>query len=371
MKVAILHELLTMRGGAERVVRILADMFPEAPIYTFLYDERQLGGWFPKERVRTSRLQRFAGFSANHHLYLSRFPGAAEAFDFSGFDLVLSSSSAFAHGIITNGKPKHVSYIHSPARYLWDRTHDVLERAGQGPLGGLKKAYLSRVFHRLRLRDAESAPRADLLLANSQEVKRRIELYWRLPSQVLHPPIDDTWLATPPRTPAYDCEAPFLVVCTLAAYKRVDLAVQACTQAGLPLVVVGDGPEKARLQAMAGPTVRFAGYQDHDALRASYHAARALIIPGEEDFGLAPVEAMACGTPVIAYGKGGVTETVEEGKTGTFFLEQTADALASALRMFVPATYEPAVLRASAERFSRSAFERALRTHIDAVMTRA
>lgn len=374
MKVALFHELLTMRGGAERVLRVFADMFPDAPIYTFLYDEKKLGEWFPKERVHTSILQpkhsqlSIFNYQFNHHRHLSRFPAAAEALDFSEYDLVLSSSSAFAHGIITNGKPRHVSYVHSPARYLWDRTHDVQERASTGLLGPLKRAYLSRMFHKLRLWDAESAPRADLLLASSHAVQRRIELYWRLPSHVLHPPIDDAWLAQPLSRHANDDNAPFIVVCTLASYKRVELAVQACTTSSLPLIVVGDGPQRTKLEAMAGNTVQFVGYKNHDELRTLYASARALIIPGEEDFGLVPVEAMTCGVPVIAYGKGGVTETVEERKTGTFFYEQTPEALAATLRVFDTAHYEAAACRHSAERFARAGFERALREHIDEVM---
>lgn len=364
MKVALLHELLTMRGGAERVVRILADLFPDAPIYTFLYDERALGPWFPKERVRTSTLQRFAPLSLNHHFYLSRFPSAAEAFDFSEYDLVISSSSAFAHGVITNGKPKHLCYVHSPARYLWDRTHDVLSRANP-----LQRLYLSRVFHRLRVWDAESAPRADKLLAASKEVQRRIELYWRLPSDVLYPPIDDSWFSSSSSLSSIPSlsSPPFVIASTLVPYKRIELAVQACTDAALPLVIAGAGPQRKKLEAIAGPTVTFVGYQDHAQLRSLFASARAVVVPGEEDFGLVPLEALACGTPVIAYGKGGVTETVEEGKTGVFFREQTSEALAAVLGTFDRSRFDPRVCKKAAERFSRTNFERALRAQIDSL----
>jgi glycosyltransferase involved in cell wall biosynthesis len=376
MRVALVHELLTMRGGAERVLRVLADMFPDAPIHTLLYDEKKLGDWFPKSRVRPSSLQpnfplSTFNFPLNHHRYLSQFPAAVEALNLSPYDLVISSSSAFVHNVITNGKPRHLSYIHSPARYLWDRTHDVQERAGRGLLGPLRRAYLSRAFHKLRRWDAENAPRADKLLAASREVQRRIELYWRLPSDVLHPPIDDLWLQEHPASTAHDCDAPFLVVSTLAAYKRLDLAVQACTKASLPLCIVGEGPERKALEAMAGPTVTFAGYKDHDELLGLYSAARALIIPGEEDFGLAPLEVMACGKPVIAFGKGGVTETVEEGKTGAFFREQTPEALAATLKAFVPMQYQAEECRKSAARFSRRGFEDEMRRQVEGVMEMA
>jgi hypothetical protein len=197
MKVALVHELLTMRGGAERVARIFAEMFPDAPIYTLLYNEKKLCDWFPKERIRTSALQPHFPFSTfhfpfNHHLYLSQFPAAVESWDFSEFDVVLSSSSAFVHGIITNSAPKHLCYVQSPARYLWDRSQDVLQRAGSGLLGPLKHRYLSKKFHDLRTWDTEAADRPDTLIAASNEVQRRIELYWRRESDVIYPPIDDS-----------------------------------------------------------------------------------------------------------------------------------------------------------------------------------
>src|SRR3989338_8623295 len=183
MKVALVHELLTMKGGAEHVFKILTEMFPDAPIYTLLYDEKKLGDWFPKERIRTSALQKFARFSLNHHYYLPWFPQTVEQWDFSEFDLVISSSSAFVHGIITNGNPKHLCYVHSPARYLWDRTHEILDRASRGPLGALRKRHLEKTFHKLRIWDTESSERPDMLLVASKEVQRRTMLYWRRESE--------------------------------------------------------------------------------------------------------------------------------------------------------------------------------------------
>src|SRR3989339_529989 len=341
MKVALVHELLTMRGGAERVLKILADMFPDAPIYTLLFDERKLGDWFPRERIRTSTLQKHAElinfpfsifhfpFGFNHHLYLSRFPGAVEAWDFFDFDLVISSSSAFAHGIITNGKPKHLCYVHSPARYLWDRTHDVLERADRGLFGGLKRRHLERVFHDLRLWDAEVADRPDALLAASGEVRRRIELYWRRESNVIYPSVDDFWFATNPHSTPHPHPTPHptpnphpnptpyaLVVSTLVPYKRIDLAIRACEQASISLKIVGEGPAMTSLKRMAGKNTEFYGYRQSDELKDLYRSAKLTIVPGEEDFNLVALESMACGTPVLAYRAGGPLETVVEGKTG-------------------------------------------------------
>ncbi len=368
VKVALVHELLTMRGGAERVLRVLADMFPDAPIYTLLYDERALGQWFPPERVRTSRLQKHAWLSTNHHLYLKRFPAAVEAWDFSAFDLVISASSAFTHGIITNGKPKHLCYVHSPARYLWDRSHDVQSRAAHGPLGPLKKWYLSHTFHPLRVWDAEAADRPDMLLAASREVQRRIELYWRQESDVVYPPIDERWLEKS-EVRSQKSEEYFLIVSTLAEYKRIDLAVEACNQLKAPLKIVGEGPAFASLKRIAGPTIEFLGYRPHEELRALYANAMATLFPGEEDFGLVPLESMACGTPVIAYARGGALETVVEGTTGTFFREHTPVSLAEVIRRFDRARFDPETLRTHAAQFSRRTFEIHIEKHVRDVMS--
>lgn len=384
MKVALVHELLTMKGGAEKVLRILAGMFPDAPIYTLLYDEKKLGAWFPPSRVRTSTLQRRATVSKNHHFYLSRFPAAAEAWDFSGYDLVLSSSSAFAHGIITNGKPKHLCYVHSPARYLWDRTHDVLRYAGKGILGPLKRRYLERTFHHLRIWDSEAANRPDMLLAASKEVQRRIQLYWRRDSTVLYPPIDDSWLAkagsdervagsNAPRATRYALPATryFLIVSTLTPYKRIDLAIHACNQAKVKLIIAGDGPDRRRLEKIAGSTITFLGFQTEESLRSLYSNADATLFPGDEDFGLVPLESMACGTPVIAYRSGGALETVMEGTTGSFFEEPTPSSLAHALNQFRTEDFDPIILQKHVATFSRENFQSGIHAAIDHLMKKA
>ncbi|MBU2259252.1 glycosyltransferase [Patescibacteria group bacterium] len=369
MKVALVHELLTMRGGAERVLRIIADMFPDAPIYTLLYDEKKLGEWFPKNRVRTSSIQQsfplpLFPFPFNHHLYLPFFPRAVESWDFYDFDLVLSTSSAFAHGIITNGKPKHLSYIHSPARYLWDRTHDVLDRAGKGIFGPIKRRYLERTFHKLRIWDSEAAARPDKLLAASKEVQRRIELYWRRESEVVYPPIDDSWLTIKTQTAKPKTQSYFLIASTLVPYKQINLAINACNKGGKTLKIVGEGPDKKRLESLAGPTVEFLGYVPHEELIDLYANAKAVIFPGLEDFGLVPIESMACGTPVVAYNKGGALETVTE-ETGVFFGEQTPDALLEALEKVKQKIFDAHTLNAQAKKFSRKRFEEEIHKAIE------
>ncbi len=375
MKVALVHELLTMRGGAEKVLRILADMFPEAPIYTLLYDERKLGQWFPKERVRANPLllpaTRYplpARF--NHHRYLNKFPKAAEAWGFSEFDLVLSTSSAFVHGIITNSAPKHLCYVHSPARYLWDRTHDVVRDASTGILGPLKKYYLEKTFHTLRIWDSEAADRPDKLLAASKAVQRRIELYWRRKSDVVYPPIDDAWFlpATRNSPPAREHSNYFLIVSSLVRYKRIELAIEACNKTGKHLKIIGEGPDRKRLEKLAGPTVEFYGWRQSDELKDLMHDAQAVVFPGDEDFGLVPLESMACGTPVIAFRSGGALETMIEGKTGEFFTEATADSLAKVLQNFDRKKYTKEELIAQAKKFSRERFEKEIRNAITQVM---
>ena len=372
MKVALVHELLTLKGGAERVLRIFTEMFPDAPIYTLLYDKGKLGDWFPPERVRPSRLQKIANrwpLSAsrfNHHLYLPSFPGAVEAWDFSAFDLVLSSSSAFTHGIITNGKPKHLSYIHSPARYLWDRTHDVLDRTNRGFFGPLKRAVLSRVLHPLRTWDAEAADRADGLIAASHEVQRRIQLYWRRESEVIHPPIDDYWF-----TPiSYNLSSTpyYLIASTLSAYKRIDLAIDACNQLNRRLKIAGTGSAEQSLRAIAGPTIEFLGFQpDHD-LKELYTNARAVIFPGEEDFGLVPLEANACGTPVIAYRAGGALETIHEGENGMFFPDATSQSLVQAILRFEQKKYSNEKCIEVAQKYRKGMFVQKMYATVEELM---
>ncbi len=377
MKVALVHELLTMKGGAENVLRILADMFPDAPIYTLLYDKKKLGDWFPSERVRTATLGPSSSFLGhNHHLYLNKFPRAVESWDFSEFDLVISSSSAFAHGIITNSKPKHLSYVHSPARYLWDQTHAVQKRANP-----LARWYLSQTFHTLRVWDTEAAQRADMILAASKEVQRRIELYWERRSDVVYPPIDNSFFVATSHEPratsnniqpearGQRLEAPyFLIVSTLARYKQIDLVIEACNKLTLPLKIVGDGSDRGRLQRMAGPTIEFLGYRSTDELRALYAGAQATIFPGLEDFGLVPVESMACGTPVIAYRGGGALETIIDNETGTFFDDQTVDSLMKTLQDFDHKKYSEQNCQKQASKFRRSEFEQQLHTKIDQLM---
>lgn len=377
MKVALVHELLTIDGGAENVLEVFSRLFPDAPIYTLLYDEKKFGHRFPPSRVRTSPLQSLARThlsklirgSLNHHLYLNLFPKAVESWDFSEFDLVISTSSAFAHGIITNGKPKHLCYVHSPARYLWDRTHDVIESASKGPLGFLKAIYLHSVFHRLRIWDSEAADRPDMLIAASKTVEQRIEKYWRRESAVIYPPVNDMWFTADTADSAKQPKEPyFLVVSSLVRYKRIDLAIEAANALKVRLLIVGEGPDRARLQALAGETVEFCGRKSHAELQEIYRHAEATIFPGDEDFGLVPLESMASGTPVIAYGRGGALETVIDQSTGTFFSEADAESLMGVLKTFHRKAYSGDACKKRAQEFQRVTFEKQILEAVDRLM---
>src|SRR3989344_2548285 len=366
MKIALVHELLTMRGGAERMLRIFAEMFPDAPIYTLLYDEEKLGNWFQKNRIRTASFSPPYSllptpYRFNHHLYLRQFPRAVEAWDFSDFDLVLSSSSALVHGIITNGKPRHICYVHSPARHLWDRTLDVLEQASTGIFGPFKRWYLEHLFHKLRIWDSEAADRPDSLLAPSKEVQRRIELYWRRESEIIHPPIDDVWIRDTGHPLRNGTKDYFFIASTLAPYKRIDIAIEACNRLKLPLKIAGEGSDRKRLERLAGSTIAFLGHKNDNELKELYRNAKATIFPGHEDFGLVPLESMACGTPVIAYARGGALETILENKTGLFFDEPIVESLTETLYGFEKTRFDPALCQEQAKKFSREKFEKRIK----------
>ncbi|WP_337995293.1 glycosyltransferase family 4 protein [Burkholderia sp. FERM BP-3421] len=361
MKVAIVHDWLVVHGGAERVLAQMIDCFPQADLFSlvdFLEDRSCLRG----RPVRTSFIQKLPFARTRYRGYLPLFPLAIEQFDLSGYDLVLSSSYAVAKGVLTGPDQLHVSYVHSPVRYAWDLQHQYLNEAGlaRGP----KSALARTLLHYIRNWDARSANGVDLLLANSQFVSRRIRKTYRRDARVVYPPVDVEHL-----TRRDDKDDFYLTASRLVPYKRIDLIVEAFSRTpSRRLVVIGDGPEHAKIRALAGPNVTLLGYQPFEVLHDHLQRARAFVFAAEEDFGISPVEAQACGTPVIAYGKGGVCESVRatgDHPTGLFYGVQTSDALLDALARFeaLPAgSFDPHACRANAERFSaarfRSAFAR-------------
>lgn len=323
-RIAIVHDFLKSYGGAERVTLELAKLFPDAPIYTLIYDPK-LSKYFPADRIHTSYLQKLS-FLPTHWLF-SLFPKAIESFNFDQFDIVISSSNSYAKNIITSPHTHHISYVHSPMRPAWDSYHSYLSQRTKNPI---VQAVVRNFLHKIRQWDRLGADRVDTFIANSENVANRIQKYYRRDSQVIYPPVDVAHIE-----PQAEHQGYFLVVSRLSYYKRIDLAIKACNQLGLPLKVIGVGDEYQNLKAMSGPTVELLGWQDDKQKFEYLQNARALIFPGEEDLGIVPIEAMAAGKPVIAYGKGGLLETVIPNKTGIFFTEQTVASLIEAINGYI------------------------------------
>ena len=348
---ALVHDFLAQAGGAERVVAALHALFPTAPLYTSVYDPKATLPCFAAMDVRTSFLQRPLLSSRRFHkLALGLYPLAFEQFDLTGYSLVISSSSSFAKGVITGPETCHICYCHTPARFAW-RQHDYLQ---QSRLTRLLSPWMSGMISGLRRRDFDSAQRVDYFVANSHHVAGRIRKFYRREvDAVIHPPVE-TGRFTP--APADEVGDHFLVVSRLIGYKRIDLAIEACNRLGVPLRIIGDGPEYHALKRRAGPTVRFLGKIPDAEVAREFARCRALIFPGEEDFGLTPVECMASGRPVVAYGRGGALETVTPGKTGLFFDAQTPESLMEALKAVSSLRVVPEELQAEAFRFDSSVF---------------
>ncbi len=352
MKVALVHDWLTNFGGAERLIEIFHRIFPEAPIYTLLYDQTRLPESFKAMDIRTSFLQKMH-FSRKKHQWLLQFmPIAIEQFDLSEYDLVLSSSTACAKGVITRAGTCHISYCNTPMRYAWDFYHEYTEKKGF-----LLRFYIAWQMNRIRQWDRLSADRVDYFIANSQNVARRIQKHYRRDSHVIYPPVDTKFYH--PAGEALNVGNYFLCAGRLVGYKRIDLAVQVFSQLKLPLWVAGDGAEYKSLKKLAGSTIKFLGKVPDDELRTLYRQCRAFVFPGEEDFGIMPLEAQACGRPVIAFGKGGALETVVEGKTGTFFKEQSTDSLVQAVERFLQSetNFSPEIITAHTKKFAVEEFE--------------
>ncbi len=357
MKIALVHDYLTRLGGSERVLKVLMELYPDAPVYTLLYDEKRVGTVFPKEKIITSPLQKLPSFVRKNPKYLlPLMPRTVEEWDFSGYDVVLSSSSAFVHGIITPIATRHICYFHSPMRFAWDWTHEYLKEQGIGVIKRFAAAYFLK---RVRMWDFLTADRADVFLANSVHVQRRIKKYYHHDAEVIYPPVDLSRFHLPEKAGRGDAtEDFFLIISTLTPYKRVDLAVQLFNKIGKKLVIIGEGPQRAFLQSIAEDNITFLGYQD-DATATDYlMRCRGLIFSGEEDFGITPIEAMACGKPVLAYGEGGVTESVIEGVTGEFFHAPTVASMEDGLARLIENEqhYDPAAALAQAKKFSAEHF---------------
>jgi glycosyltransferase involved in cell wall biosynthesis len=356
LRIAIVHDWLNQAGGAEIVLHALKSMFPQAPVYTSMYWPAavpDMDGW----DIRVSFMDRLPAIHRRHQYYLPLYPLAFERFDFSDYDLVLSNKSGFCHGVITPANIPHLCYCLTPTRYLWQTT-EYLAREQAGRLG---RTGLRLILPWLRRWDRRAArTRVGAFAAISTEIQHRIQRFYQRESTVIYPPVDTRRF----RPSANGTGNYYLILSRLIPYKRIDLAVKAFTELGRPLVVIGDGRDRPNLEAMAGPNVRFLGRQPAEVVQDHLAHCQALIWPGLEDFGLAPVEAQASGRPVIAFAGGGALDTVIDGMTGTFFHEQTSEALAEAVAGFDPSAYDPQVIRQHALQFDVERFQMRLRRWI-------
>src|SRR3989442_851957 len=350
LRVALVHNWLVTLGGADRVLLALHEVFPQAPVFVGLHELSRLPDSFRRLDVRATWLQQIPGAARRHRLLVPLMPLAFSRLVLRGYDLVISSSHACAHSVSVPGA-LHICYCHTPMRYAWDLQDEYL-----AALPSMARPAARLMLAWLRRRDRAAAAGVGQFIANSQHVASRIRRHYGREAPVIYPPVDVDFF-----TPSGEPEDFYLIVSRLVPYKRVDVAVEAFNRLARPLVIVGDGPERGRLQSMAGPHVRFVGELGDAAVRRYYRQCRALVFPGEEDFGLVPVEAQACGRPVVAYGRGGALESVAPGATGIFFAEQTPDALISGIRAAEATTFDAAAIRQHTVQVSRQRFSAAAR----------
>lgn len=366
-KVAIVHDWLVNYGGAERVVEEFLKIYPEADIFTLVYDEKKMGKIFPKEKVHASFLQKWPFSTKLYTKFLKFMPKAFESFDFSGYDFVLCSSSCCAKGVITPPLVPHIAYIHSPMRYAWDQYFQYKERSGR-----LTRYFMDKWMPSIRLWDYVSSQRIDTLISNSSYISRRIKKYWNRDSLVIYPPVSCDRLS-PNNKPHEDF---FVVFSRFVPYKRIDLAIKACGQLKKKLVVIGSGSQEKELKALAqsykDADITFTGRISDKEVMDYLQRCRALIFCAEEDFGIIPVEAQCCGRPVIAFGKGGALETVIEGKTGTFFHHATSDSVERAISRFekleADGAFDTDFIESHAKSFSEQRFEKQISECVEATI---
>ena len=368
-RIAIVHYWFMSRRGGERVVEAMASMFPQADLFFGIAVPEAFPESLRERSITTSFLQKLPGSNRWHRRFIPLYPLALEQFDLSAYDLVISSESGPAKGVLTSAATCHVCYCHSPMRYLWDFYHGYKN----GPtLGPISRPIFTLASHYLRMWDAASANRVDYFAANSQNVAARIRKHYRRESTVVYPPVNVSRGYLAKTTEDY-----YLVVSQLADYKRVDLAIAACNRLGRNLRIVGEGEQYARLRKLAGPTVHFCGPLSDADLRSQYARCRALLFAGEEDFGMVPVEALSFGRPVIALERGGARETLTgfhlgsqdqpEVCTGVFFPEPSVDSLCDAIRAFetLEQRFSPFFIKQQAERFSSERFQKSFGAFLD------
>lgn len=368
MKVALIHDHLAQDGGAEKVLKVLTDLWPTAPIYTLLYEPNNVAKNFAGREIITSVIQKLPGGVKHYKWYLYFMPLAVEFFDLRGYDLVISDASAFAKGVLTTTATTHICYCHTPTRYLWSDAHEYLKEL---PYNKWLKKIVSLMLSRLRIWDFVAAQRVDYFIANSETIAKRIKKYYRRESTIIYPPVEVDRFSISPSGPAQGADAYFLIGCRLAPYKRVDVVIEAfkILGDGYKLKIFGDGVDRPRLEKLTAgvSNIEFLGRVTEEKKAELYAQSLAFINPQEEDFGITVVETMAAGRPVIAYRRGGATETVVAGKTGIFFEEQTAEDIVKAIRSFHNEDFDPAAIREHAQQFSAANFQKKIKDFIGAL----
>jgi glycosyltransferase involved in cell wall biosynthesis len=365
-RVALVHDWLTGMRGGEKVLDAICELYPDAPLYSLVHVRGSVSARVENRVIRTSFAQRLPAAARLYRQYLPLFPAAVETFDLDGFDLVVSTSHCAAKSVIRAGKSVHICYCHSPMRYAWDQFDQYF---GPRQVGRLRSRLLRPVMASLARWDRRTAGRVDRYVANSHYVAGRIRRYYNRGSTVVYPPVDtDFYRPSDDSDNRRDSRSRFLIVSALVPYKQLGVALDACRRIGAPLSIVGTGPELRRLQAAAGPDVEFLGWRRDDEIRELYRQSTAVLLPGVEDFGMVPVEAQACGCPVVALGEGGAAETVYDGETGVLVKEATADAFADGLSRVQSIAFDPAHLRQHALRFSRQRFLSSFKAVVDETM---
>jgi len=356
MRVALVHDYLVQYGGAERVLDALTEIFPDAPIYTLLYDPQAMKDTFTNRTIHTSFLQNLPFARRRHRLFPPLMPLASETFDLSEYDVVISSSNSYAKGVITGPDTVHISYCHTPMRYAWEDCHRYLNEFRYSPM---IKPFIPYFMNYIRMWDKTSADRVDYYIANSRCVSSRIQKYYNRSSTVINPPVNTHFADhisqtfSPPNSPYYIMLGRFL------PYKHYDIVIEAFRTRSEHLKIIGSGPEESYLRQLAqdSPNIEFLGQQSDEYVWEYLRNAEGFIFPSEDDFGIVPVEAMATGTPVLAYRGGGALETVQEGRTGAFFDRQNADSVKSALQEFVQYSFNSETIKAHAQTFNKSRFQ--------------
>ncbi len=365
-KVALIHDWLTGMRGGEKCLELFCQIFPQAEIFTLLHLKGTVSPIIESHKIHSSYIQKIPFVAKRYRYYLPLFPSAIENFDLTGFDLVLSSSHCVAKGVLPDTNARHVCYCYTPMRYAWDMRHEYF------PLRKLrffKRHTIPMILNYLRVWDVCANSRVDEFIAISEHVAKRIHRNYRRDAEVIYPPVDAHYFV-----PGQQQEDFYLMVSALAPYKRVDLAIEAFNKLGFPLHIIGSGQDEKRLRKMAGPNITFHGWLPDEQVLEYYQKCRAFIFPGEEDFGITPLEAMACGKPVVAYKRGGATETIigympgRKDFTGVFFDEQTPDSLLDAIRLARKLDFSPANIREHALTFDKERFIQQIKNRFKAYL---